>query len=222
MTGNLITPRIKNLLALCCFLTAIISPATAFAADKQFDRPAVDGKRLDWCLNWGENCGKPAADAFCKLNGYANATQWRVATSVGPTWVLGDQRSCGPRSCDGFASITCTGITGGRRAPSERDLTVFAQQTCESRLDDLEKENAQLLHQIGELQMQLADANRKPYCSDDRRFSINPINNASETCDPYACNSVDGRCHTRCSVTADYCGANGVCNREKEKCIFRN
>ncbi len=46
---------------------ALLLPAAAFAAEnKMFKKPKINGNALDYCLTWSTDCGKPAADAFCK------------------------------------------------------------------------------------------------------------------------------------------------------------
>src|SRR5437763_9560232 len=39
--------------------------------------------RLDWCLNWERDCGKPAADAFCRANGFLEAIFYEADAGVG-------------------------------------------------------------------------------------------------------------------------------------------
>ena len=78
-----------------------------------FSNPTIEGRRLDWCLHWGTQCGKPAADAWCvrkmgKADGYARS--WQQAVDIGassPTYVIGDGKVCNQRYCDGFRSIAC-------------------------------------------------------------------------------------------------------------------
>jgi hypothetical protein len=80
---------------------------------KTFTNPTIKGYRLDWCLHWGRQCGKPAADAWCarkmgKADGYAK--KWQQAVDIGassPTYVIGDGAVCNQKFCDGFRSITC-------------------------------------------------------------------------------------------------------------------
>eukprot|EP00585_Thalassiosira_rotula_P022096 CAMPEP_0196223722 /NCGR_PEP_ID=MMETSP0912-20130531/47259_1 /TAXON_ID=49265 /ORGANISM="Thalassiosira rotula, Strain GSO102" /LENGTH=95 /DNA_ID=CAMNT_0041502839 /DNA_START=22 /DNA_END=306 /DNA_ORIENTATION=+ len=38
-----------------------------------FDDPTHHGKLLDYCLRFGSECGKPAADAYCAQRGYDEA-----------------------------------------------------------------------------------------------------------------------------------------------------
>jgi len=70
-----------------------------------------NGYRLDWCLNWTQGCGKPAADEFCRQNGYASASDWDIDHDIMvPTAVIGNSgQICDASFCDGFDFIYCTG-----------------------------------------------------------------------------------------------------------------
>jgi len=81
-------------------------------ATHMFFNPTYGGYRVDWCLHWGRDCGKPAADRFCQLMGYAGTKSWQVAPDIGnitPTYVLGDGKICNQDLCDGFAFMECSG-----------------------------------------------------------------------------------------------------------------
>ncbi|MFN0192535.1 MAG: hypothetical protein ACKVP5_11270 [Aestuariivirga sp.] len=47
------------------------SALPADAAVRSYFSPAIDGARLEACIETG--CGKPAADAFCAMQGYEKA-----------------------------------------------------------------------------------------------------------------------------------------------------
>ncbi|HEX9789146.1 MAG TPA: hypothetical protein VGA60_00675, partial [Kiloniellales bacterium] len=67
--------------------------------------------RLNYCLRWGADCGEPAATAWCRGQGFAKASDWRVDKNIGalfPTIVLADKRVCAQFPCDGFEAITCS------------------------------------------------------------------------------------------------------------------
>lgn len=75
-----------------------------------FGNPTLNGRRVDICLHWGVDCGKPAADAFCRARNYSASVGHTVAADIGsqtPTLVIGDNRLCSEATCDGFASISC-------------------------------------------------------------------------------------------------------------------
>jgi hypothetical protein len=78
------------------------------ANDSIFVAPKVEGVRVDWCLNWAKDCGKPAADAFCQSKGHVAAFKFSKAVGVGPTRVLGTGQMCDDKTCDGFTSLSCT------------------------------------------------------------------------------------------------------------------
>ncbi|MCF6354011.1 MAG: hypothetical protein L3J26_02740 [Candidatus Polarisedimenticolaceae bacterium] len=76
----------------------------------RFNRPVVNGYRVDWCKIWGAQCGKPAATQFCQKIGYKHAVNWEVENDIGlstATIVLADGRLCDKAFCDGFAYIQC-------------------------------------------------------------------------------------------------------------------
>ncbi len=78
------------------------------ACPGEYAPPLVNGKRVDWCLTWGTDCGQPAADHFCKSQSYGRAETWRWEY-VEPTVILGDGKECsGKVRCGGFSFIRCT------------------------------------------------------------------------------------------------------------------
>jgi len=86
-----------------------------------FEPPMVGGpagRRLDFCLVWGAQCGQPAADAYCQKQGWEKASAWEPAQRVGPTTILSGEQPCDDPSCDGFASITCSGKLAQSGAPT--------------------------------------------------------------------------------------------------------
>lgn len=84
----------------------VIRP-TGRAETRTFIQPTVNGIRLDWCRVWGNECGKPAADAFCTSQGFRNAADHPIDANIGRTWVMGDARECNDPNCDGFTRIVC-------------------------------------------------------------------------------------------------------------------
>jgi hypothetical protein len=114
--------------ALCLALAASAAPAKA--QDKTYNAPRHNDMRLDWCLTWGADCGRPAALAFCNRRRYEDVVVFR-AEKVGnsaPTSLIGTNQVCRGDFCTAFAYITCT-------APIARDR-VFANPTWNNqRLD---------------------------------------------------------------------------------------
>jgi hypothetical protein len=82
---------------------AVVPPSVL--GQRLFANPSY-GIRVDNCLNWGTGCGKPAADYFCRLNGFASAQSFKTA-AFRPTFVMGDRRICDVDGCIGFTEIVC-------------------------------------------------------------------------------------------------------------------
>jgi hypothetical protein len=79
----------------------------AFCKEQAFMDPTVEGAAVDVCLNWGTNCGKPAADAFCQLQGFAGSSAHAARPNAPPTFVIGDRAVCRESYCARLTSITC-------------------------------------------------------------------------------------------------------------------
>lgn len=110
---------LATLFAVVCVLSWAAEPAAA--QDKTFNKPRHLDDRLDWCLTWGTNCGKPAAVAFCNRRRFTGVVVFRaeVVGKSAPTRLIGSNQVCsGHDFCTAFAYITCTG-------PIEQDR-VFA------------------------------------------------------------------------------------------------
>lgn len=81
---------------------------------QKFKEPRLvpGGPRIDWCLNWGTDCGEEAADAFCRRQGYARAVEGGFKKDPDlstVTVVQGSGRTCDGRDrhCDSFKKIKC-------------------------------------------------------------------------------------------------------------------
>jgi hypothetical protein len=73
---------------------------------RRFDNPMLSGRPLDHCLSYAANCDKPAADEFCRRNGFQKASGWNVAP-VAKTNIPSGQKCDAPSRCDAFISIVC-------------------------------------------------------------------------------------------------------------------
>jgi hypothetical protein len=65
----------------------------------------IGGVTVDRCLSCATDCGQPAADQFCKNNGFTKATSF-AWQHMRPTRTLRGE-SCDADFCGGFTSITC-------------------------------------------------------------------------------------------------------------------
>jgi hypothetical protein len=80
------------------------------AAGNRYVNPVIGEFRLDWCLKNGRDCGKPAADAFCRFWGMNEAASFSKAENIGanePTREILDGALCEKPSCNGFSDIVC-------------------------------------------------------------------------------------------------------------------
>jgi hypothetical protein len=101
--------RVVSAILLCGAFVLLVTDA-ASAASKTINKPMFNGNRLDWCLKWSADCGKPAADAFCKAQGYQTAVKFEPERRIGsqtPTRLIGTGATCDLPYCDGFRLITC-------------------------------------------------------------------------------------------------------------------
>lgn len=90
----------------------VITAAVPSAPTLRSEQPHVglvdlNGLRLDWCLTWGRDCGKPAADAFCKEQGYAAAQSFEKQATTGMTWLPVDRQICSGDACSVLANVVC-------------------------------------------------------------------------------------------------------------------
>jgi hypothetical protein len=91
---------------------------TSDEVSQPFQKPRWKDQRLDWCLNWGADCGQPAADHFCKRRRYTGARDFRAEPNVGrsePTRLAGSDQVCNEPFCTGFEYITCYGPVPANR-----------------------------------------------------------------------------------------------------------
>jgi hypothetical protein len=108
---------------------------------RTFEKPRWNDYRLDWCLNWGTNCGQPAADNFCMRRRWTGALDFAADPNIGastPTMVSSNNQVCDQSGCTGFKYITCYGSIPSDRifanptisAMSNGSLRVFRLDEC--------------------------------------------------------------------------------------------
>jgi len=83
--------------------TAFAQPASA-AQVRNFFAPEVGGTRIDACLASGA-CGKPAADAFCRAQGYDRAMIFQREDFASTRLIDSDKLCSG--SCTAFRQVKC-------------------------------------------------------------------------------------------------------------------
>jgi len=84
------------------------SAIDAIALEGRFDRPTYKGgpARLDVCQHFGKECGKPAADDFCRIMGYERANKFE-SEHASPTRVIVFGQECNGPGCVAFKFIVC-------------------------------------------------------------------------------------------------------------------
>lgn len=101
----------------CSALRNVTCVRPSVPADgKVFPAPTIHDLPVDGCAHFGGGCGQPAADQFCRTQGYHYASFWSSQEDA-ETWNIGSNRSCqsGPgMRCGGLRNIVCVAGTGGR------------------------------------------------------------------------------------------------------------
>lgn len=82
-------------------------PKNYFYRSLRFPYPRYDHFRVDWCYKDGKECGKRAADSFCRRMGYLHAQRYKFQKHVAATKALGNFELCFGNTCKGFKEITC-------------------------------------------------------------------------------------------------------------------
>ena len=84
-----------------------ISSVTCSRATEVFANPTVNGYGLDYCREWSQDCGKPAADAYCQQQGYDQAIDFQWIQGNQQTRVITSGQVCDGAQCDRISSVTC-------------------------------------------------------------------------------------------------------------------
>lgn len=79
------------------------------SSNRVFGNPVWKEHRLDLCREWATNCGKPAADAFCREKSFTESMHYVPDPEPGrsTTRVIGTDQICSGRFCTGFQQIIC-------------------------------------------------------------------------------------------------------------------
>lgn len=72
-----------------------------------FQNPMVDGYGLDNCREWAQNCGWPAAHAYCHSRGYAQSISYLWVEDNQKTRVINGGQVCDSEFCDRISLVTC-------------------------------------------------------------------------------------------------------------------
>jgi hypothetical protein len=105
------------------FLAGVITllgASGASALEAQFNRPTYKSQglvRLDNCEHFGSSCGSPAADHYCRIQGYESASNFETVRAT-PTKVIFGRQCNGP-GCVAFKFIVC--FTSAPQRGARRD-----------------------------------------------------------------------------------------------------
>ena len=92
-----------------CIAFAYIECTNSIPSERVFANPIWKNRRLDGYLRWAFDCGKPAADAFCRVQGYSDALHAEPDAESGhsATRVISSDQICDKPFCRGFQQIIC-------------------------------------------------------------------------------------------------------------------
>ena len=90
-----------------CVLVLIVVSSGLSLADRVFNDPQVDGYGLDYCREWAQNCGKPAADAYCQSRGFNQAVDFSVVNDNQKTRIINGGQVCDADFCDRIVRVAC-------------------------------------------------------------------------------------------------------------------
>lgn len=75
---------------------------------KVFNNPQVEpGYYLDGCLTWASNCGKPAADYFCRWKGFDESVDRKHQKNSPPTMTVKSREKCEDKFCGRLVMVKC-------------------------------------------------------------------------------------------------------------------
>lgn len=95
----------KPRLALLLICAALAAPLQA--GEVRIKDPKVGGIALDYCRSWAKDCGKPAANAYCRTRGYSKAVKFGKADNKPPTRVIDGGKVCKAPQCDRISWVVC-------------------------------------------------------------------------------------------------------------------
>lgn len=89
-------------------VSVILLPSiAAWACATVIRNPTVNGYGLDYCREWAQNCGMPAARAYCEARGYDRAAAYMWAEDNQKTRVINGGQVCDADYCDRITVVVC-------------------------------------------------------------------------------------------------------------------
>lgn len=74
---------------------------------RRFVLPRYNKYRVAWCYDGQKDCGRRAANSFCRRLGYLKARSFGIETAVPATKAIGNQKLCFGYECNAFSHIDC-------------------------------------------------------------------------------------------------------------------
>lgn len=88
--------------------TVTVQPPVRKRITKIYKQPKIGSLRVDCCLSMNKDCGKPAADRYCRSLGHKESVNCKLSTGrCTPTFILGTQTICTSPLCKGFEEVEC-------------------------------------------------------------------------------------------------------------------
>ncbi len=82
-----------------CCVSGVKGGGGGAIGTRVIDNPTIAGTALDICRRWGQECGKPAADAYCRQAGYSRSVDHRVRGNAPPTRDISSGKICDAAFC---------------------------------------------------------------------------------------------------------------------------
>jgi hypothetical protein len=105
-TAALILKESLRMKVLVLALAGFFVASAADAATRNYSIPTDEGHRIGVCLSDGASCGKAAADAFCKKEGFAESILFS-REAVPAARVIDSGKMCEDGACQAFTRIKC-------------------------------------------------------------------------------------------------------------------
>jgi hypothetical protein len=109
-----VTPRAERMGSTTAAATPPAPPAPAPTAPVRHERPVLlsdagEPVRLDYCLNFADVCGEPAASAWCRATDPSRpqSIDAPLDFGVGRTFTIGDRQLCEAENCSSFTYVAC-------------------------------------------------------------------------------------------------------------------
>lgn len=91
----------------CAGQRTYVKPPLSDYSDKLFAKPRWKQYPLAWCHDGKKGCGKQAAYAFCRYQGYLHVKDFKKTRHIYATKQIGGGYLCFGQDCEGFKYIIC-------------------------------------------------------------------------------------------------------------------